>query len=232
MPRCAVLGVWSATRRKGTVHAVNARLTGYARPQTAKQGTQLVAVGASRRGATCVCLSTASTRTGGAYLRAHAAEMLRTDDLGALRALIIGARGDHARVTPHAPILPGSGDTASTRPGRRRTPGRRSPQAGEDRDTTSLTLVLRWCLPAACGRRASSAAVSVVLSLLVAALGSCTDRTSEHPDAPAPQTPSSSSPSSLPRGLNLPPAGTPTVHVTDYPLDTDVGPQTGAPGAR
>lgn len=45
-----------------TVHAVNARLTGYARPQTAKQGTQLVAVGASRRGATCVCLSTASTR--------------------------------------------------------------------------------------------------------------------------------------------------------------------------
>ena len=189
MPRCAVLGVWSATRRKGTVHAVNARLSGYARRQGAKHGVRLVRPAASRLGETCVCSSTAGTSKPGAHFCARPQEMLQTGHQGALRALIIGARGDHVRVTPHAPILPGSGDTASARSRRRRTRRRRRPQAGEDMDTTWRVTGPGLCLQIACGRTASAVARWAVPALLAAALGSCTGTVPAHPDAPAPQTP-------------------------------------------
>lgn len=96
-------------------------------------------------------------------------------------------------------------------------------------------MTLQVVVPAACLRslaRRTGFAASRALTggLLALALGSCTGTVQAPPDSPQPQTPHPSSSSSQPRGLNLPPAGTPTVHVSQYPLDQDVGPQTCAPG--
>jgi len=122
-------------------------------------------------------------------------------------------------VNTRAPIQPGNGGTSSTATRRRRTSRPRGRRAGDDRDTTVRVDGPAGCLCWTVPRTASVALRRLPHLLLICALASCTGTVPNHPDSPAPQTPTSSSNGGSPDRDSPEPSQAPRTVVKEYELE-------------
>ena len=147
-------------------------------------------------------------------------KMPTTGHQGALRALNTGRSRTLPHVAPHAPNRTSSGDRASTRPRRRRTSGLGAPRAGEDRDTLLRIVAPGWCLSLTGTRTTRARLAALLTTVALSAFGSCTGTVQRHPDAPAPQTPTSSRDPGSDEGRMYVPSEPPSATVRFYDMHT------------
>ena len=139
---------------------------------------------------------------------------------GALWALTLGAVAHPVGMAPHAPTRTRNGGTASPRRPRRRASGPRRTPAGAGTDSRVLASGPGWCLSLRVRRTAWRGLTGLLTPLLLVGVGSCTPTVQQHPDAPAPQTPTSSRDAGSDRGPQFVPSEPPSATVRFYDMHT------------